>query len=603
MKQFIVELFSLFDRQDKQKFFVLILVLFTSACLGLLGIGTVIPFIHVLLDPNQLETVPLLNRFTYQQAVTILVIALIAAFWIKNVASYVSLLIQSKILYGIYSKIAKKLFVMYMSAPYYWHLQRSTPELIRNINNEANLFATHIIQPFGNFITELIAAVVVFGVLLYINLVFSLIVGVTLGITLMFFVRFTRAKAKHYSTQRAEAWLEMTKQVMQGLSGIKETKVYQRESFFIDFFNQAADKTGHSAAFANIFQQTSRFLIEATSIAVILLMILVFILLGYSGQSLFILMVVFGVASIQLLPCVNRLTQAYSQMKYGRLALSTMYNELINGKKESMEFFSPVDKNNSPQILQLNKELVLEDINFSYNRLKTAIVNLNLKIKKGQSVAFVGQSGAGKTTLIDLIMGLHKPLSGEILVDNVKLTEANLSAWRKHFGYIPQQIYLYDSSIRENVAVGIAKKDIDDSAVWAALSNAGIKSFVEQLPEQLDTKVGENGIRLSGGQRQRIGIARALYHNPDILIMDEATAALDNQTEQEVTEALNSLSLSKQRTLITIAHRLSTIRHCDNIFVLNQGCLVSQGTYNELRDTCSIFSKMVHLAEGRTTNV
>jgi ATP-binding cassette subfamily C protein len=293
---------------------------------------------------------------------------------------------------------------------------------------------------------------------------------------------------------------------------------------------------------------------------------------------------------MQLLPSLNRLMTAFTSIKYSLPALNVIAQELTDTTFPSSTLSVNLKVRKSPLF---QNELLLENICFTYPVGTIALQDISLSIKKGQSIAFVGPSGSGKTTLADIILGLLKPQSGKILIDGLGLTDENLNAWHQHLGYIPQSIYLYDCTIKENIAFGVPYEEVPEEKVWKALNMASLKTFVEGLTEKLETQVGENGVRLSGGQRQRIGIARALYRDPDVLVMDEATAALDNQTEKEVTQAIGAAV--ENRTVITIAHRLSTIKNCTVIYVLDQGKVVAKGSYNMLIEQCDLFQHLVQI--------
>ena len=302
-----------------------------------------------------------------------------------------------------------------------------------------------------------------------------------------------------------------------------------------------------------------------------------------------LLISVFGATSVQFLPSMNRLTQALSQISYNQVSLDKIYCELKENKSEVLNSMN-LSANN---LISYNKEIELKDITYSYGA-KKVLNKVNIKVPKGKKIALVGPSGSGKTTLIDIILGILEPLEGQITVDGKKITNNNLKSWQEYFGYIPQIIYLYDRSLRENIAFGLKKEEINEQRVWESIEQASLREFVEEeCTNGLDTIVGENGIRLSGGQRQRIGIARALYLQPKILILDEATAALDNQTEKEIIQSLKKLA--DDVTIIAIAHRLSTIKNYDVIYMLENGKITGAGNYHNLQINSDSFKKMADI--------
>lgn len=596
MRDFLKKFIYLLDNEDRKNFIRFLTLLFVGGLLSLLGIGAVIPFVSILVDPSHLQNLPVINQFSYRVAVGICVSILILSFWIKNGAAFVVLKKQSRFLNELVAKIQKKLFYYYIYSPYIYHVKCSSPELVSNINVEVNVLSGQVIGQLGCLLNEVVTSTLIFVALLFINPIFSIIIVGVIFLTARWFMIKLKDKTQYFSKLRSKNYAGLTKCVIQGLGGIKETKIYQKESFFTDNVAAYAEGIADASAFSSVFQQSSRFLIEAASITLVLVLMFIFIMTGYSGQKLLILVSVFAVAAMQLLPSMNRLLQALANIKYGHAALEKIYNEFrqYNNFKQCFAEQNNAKKQGCP--IQFKDVIELKNICFSYG-FEPVLSNITLDIPKGKKVAFVGHTGVGKTTLVDIILGILVPASGELKVDGVKISDNNLLYWQRHFGYIPQIIYLYDCSLRENVAFGLNPKDIDDDRVWNVLKQASLYEFVKKgSPNGLDTLVGENGIRLSGGQRQRVGIARALYHNPDILVMDEATAALDNQTEAEITQALSSAE--RGRTIITIAHRLSTIKEHDIIYVLDKEGIVKSGNYDTLIKTCKEFADMVNVNGG-----
>lgn len=590
MKKFKYYFFSIMDKKDKKTFWRYILVLFLGSIFSVLGIGAVIPFINLLIQPEKVMSYQALNGWSYNHIIIFLTIVLIVAFAVKNLVALWLINYQSKFLFGLMAKIQGKLFTGYMALPYEYHLGRSTPDLIKNVNNETTMLSNYVVAPFGSFLTELLSSAFVLMILLWINPLFTILVSAFLILGVMAFMRLIKVKIEHYSNVRSRAWSLMTENVLAGLSGIKESKLYHCEKTFLEAFKQNAIQLKSSSAFQLTFQQAPRMLIEFIGLAVVMCVLCGFVLAGNSPQSMFVLLGVFGVAAAQLLPSLNRLTQAMVQIKYGMPALESIYNELRQVRRTDLFL---LEQKKNLVALNFKDSLKLNSLYYNYADGTQAIKGVTLAIPRNKRIAFVGESGAGKTTLVDLLMGMYEPLSGVIKIDNntLKTDEQKLS-FQKLFAYIPQSIVLYDKSIRENIAFGIDVDKIDSNKIEKCLKAAQLNEFVYHLEKKEYTLIGESGVRLSGGQRQRIGIARALYHNPHILVMDEATSALDNNTEREVTNVLAKLT---DLTIITIAHRLSTIQSYDIIFVMKNGKIVSSGKYNELLRCCKTFNKMAQV--------
>ena len=565
MKQFFKYFFGILDSTQKKRFFLYLVLLFLGSISSILGVGAVIPFVSILVNPNQFDNIYSLSGFSHFQIILISILLLISAFWIKNIIGILLFWFQTKFLNSIVLSIQKKLFKKYLLMDYEFHLSRSTPTLIRNIGSETNQLSTGIINPISILITDLFSCIFIVALLLYINFLFSFFTLLILGVSLFIFMLKVKGILTKYGKQRATAAKSMTKATLNGFSGIKEIKLYNKEKVFTKEFDERATMLNKASQFNQVFQIIPRFFIEAIAITLVLITLLVLISFGESTNSIFILLSVFGVAATQLLPALNRIMQAITSIRYSIPALITVYEELSKVDNYSDNFS---EKRGALESIRFNKNISLENISYSYPDGTQALKNISVTIEKGKKTAFIGPSGSGKSTLVDLLMGFYTPQSGRFFIDNKQIKSGKKI--QQLFAYIPQQIILYDTSIKENIAFGETKASIDETKVWKCLEMAQLDDFVSNLNKGIDTFVGENGIRLSGGQRQRLGIARALYQNPQILVMDEATSALDNDTEKEVTSVIKEL---KDITIITIAHRLSTIEGYDKIYTLDKGTL------------------------------
>jgi len=448
-------------------------------------------------------------------------------------------------------------------------------------------------MPSVKMMANSVIVVFLFGLIVFVDpllTVFALLVfgGAYGGIYIAFRRFLGRIGAERVRANQARFQI-----AQEALGGIKEVKASGLEAGYLQSFGKPARRFAKSLAYNQIMAEVPRFLLEAIAVGVMLLFILVLMALrgGDLGQVLPSIGL-FAFAGMRLLPAMQQVYQNASKLRFGKPALDVLYADFVEMKDQTIpirQFGSA--RNIAP--LGLDRHLDLMNINFTYPGAKQpAINNLNLRIHAKQTVGFVGATGAGKTTVVDLIMGLLIPDEGELRADGKPISGGNIRAWQRSIGYVPQQIFLADDTVAANIAFGVPPDEIDRGAVERCGRTAELHKFVmEEMPSGYETTVGERGVRLSGGQRQRIGIARALYHDPDVLILDEATSALDNLTEKAVMDAVHNLS--HQKTIIIIAHRLTTVKPCDCIYLLEHGALVMSGTYTELFEKSPEFQELV----------
>jgi ATP-binding cassette, subfamily B, bacterial PglK len=380
---------------------------------------------------------------------------------------------------------------------------------------------------------------------------------------------------------------DMIKAVNQGIGGIKDARVLNRENEFIEKFRIEAFNSSRLLTYISYTKKIPQPVIETTAVIGMMLIAAILVWQGRSMTAIIPIMALFGMAIVRLMPAIRKLTMDYTYLIYNIVSINPIYEDLKELELERKLF---IEDRRKGEVLNLKRVIDAKDVYYSYpDSDEQALNGVSFAIPKGHAVAFVGSSGAGKTTVVDLLLGLLKPKSGTIEVDGMNIQE-NLSAWQQNIGYIPQSIYLADETLRSNIAFGLPESEIEEDKIWRAIDSAQLRELVERLPDGLDTIIGENGTRLSGGQRQRVGIARALYHNPQVLVMDEATSALDNITEKEITKAIEALK--GDRTVIMIAHRLTTVENCDLLYLMKEGKIVDSGTYSNLVDNNRDFRKM-----------
>ncbi|MFJ7728155.1 ABC transporter ATP-binding protein [Neobacillus sp. NPDC097160] len=583
MKVTIKNLLMLFNKKEKKRLLILFFMMIVAAIFETLGIGMIVPIVGILTKPSIIKEQAVLSflyrLFNFQSTssfIVFAVITLLVVFVLKNLYLLLFNYAQIRVILNQQVKLSRRLFKEYLTKPYTFHLQRNTANLLRNVNGEVSRVFNGIIISGFQLFTEILVTTCILLLLLKTAPIATITASILLGGSVFVFFRIFRKKISHLGVEQQKVNGKMIKWVNQGLGASKEVKVSGKEDFFINAYTVQSQVSVNNSRYLSMLNLVPRLFIETLLVAVVLITMLIIVFQGTSTDYLVSTMALFAMAAFRLMPSITRVVALITTIRYSQPALTVVYEDLFLNKEQgqsgNLNFKNELGRINYGKRI-FNESIKLTEVSFRYpNQKEYSVKDVSLTIPIGQSVAFIGESGAGKTTLVDIILGLFPPEKGRILVDGKNLLEQK-EIWQQKIGYIPQSIFLSDDTIRSNVAFGIEDGQIDDDAVWKALEQAQLKEFVEELPDKLNTTVGERGVRLSGGQRQRIGIARALYHNPEILFMDEATSALDNETEREIMNSIDGLK--GEKTLIIIAHRLSTIENCDIVFRINNGRLVA----------------------------
>jgi ATP-binding cassette, subfamily B, bacterial PglK len=592
------KIWYLLNQKERWQAVILLLMMLVGAGIEIISMGLLPVYISLIAQPNTAKQNPIVIYLSQiirldspRETIVIMGGVLVAIFFVKSIYLISLSYFQGKFIFRKMRAIEVKLYRIYMRSSYSFHLGRNSAEMIDYINRETYFAFTGAFIPFAIFLAEAILMMMVGLMLFVFEPLGSLAAILTLGIIGVSYYQLVKKKIGKIGELEQIHSVKMLQWTSQGLSGVKEIKVAGKEEFFIHNFNWHAKQFSTAIRTSFTIENIPRLALETIALIVIVGLVTIGLNQGRSGTSLLSGITLFAVAAFRLLPSVNRILNALTSMRLRSGVLDAIYQDVrylseqikIDGEYESSFLENSIK-------IPLTKSLEFKNVSYKYPQSEQlAIPDLSISIPKGQLVGIVGHSGAGKTTFVDLLLGLLNPTSGEILADGVDIT-TSLKAWRKNIGYIPQSIYLFDDTIRANIAFGYFPDCIDDDRVLKVLKAVQLQEFVAQLPQGLDTFVGESGVRLSGGQRQRIGIARALYRNPRLLIMDEATSALDNQTEKAVTEAIEKLS--KNRTVVIIAHRLTTIQKCDVIYMMSKGEIICQGTYDRLLADSPEFQKL-----------
>ena len=562
-----------FDRKDKIKLVGLAILMVIGSVLELLAVAVFNPFIEVLMQTSSIEDDSFLKLFFahihlngIEQYLVVLSALIAVIYLVKNI--YLSFL-QNVILSFSYTtrmNLATRLLTTYMNEPYTFHLSKNIAEMQRCLQSDTSQFMT-LISSGLQLTVEMVTCLALAAYLFHTSHSITVVIGVLLLMCIGLFFIISKKVSSRLGRQNENYNAKLFQWINQSLGGIKELKILQREEYFIDSYKTNYKKLIWGARVNELIAALPKYIVETVAMVGLVFAIIIKLLFGHGALETFIPQIaVFAVAAFRLLPSVGRVNAYINSIMYNKASLDMIYDDL---KEIDSEPVQEIEWQEKKEKWIFTKGVTVEHVSYHYPDSDVEVLHdISLEIPKGKTVALIGPSGAGKTTLADIILGLLPPVSGVVRMDQHNVYE-NLRSWREKLGYIPQSIYLSDDTIRNNVAFGIYEAQIDDNAIWKALEKAQLKEFVQGLENGLDTYVGDRGVRLSGGQRQRIGIARALYHDPEILVLDEATSALDSSTEQAVMESIESLQGLK--TMIIIAHRLTTIKNADLVYEVSGG--------------------------------
>ena len=582
MKLFLTQVFHLLG-QDKKKLPPLIIIFLISSILDLVGISLIGPYIALLTNVDIFTGVigNVINFIGLPQEKESLLMSigyvLLAVFIVKAVFSIWINKVIIRFSESQHVRLKSFLMLSYQSLPYIEYISRNSAEYVYSIQILTNQYANHVVMPLLRMASD---GIVVFVIIIFLawQSTFALILLVSLLAIMMFvYDVLFRRKMSNYGEQMNRASEATIQGVSEGIEGLKEIRILGKEQYFYQNVVKEANKQAFFAEKALVVTMSLRYLLELTMIAFVVSMVLITLLLARDISMLLPTLSVFGVASLRLFPAANIFMQSLMALRYGRNSVSRLFNDL---KEMKQSVKTHADTGHPMQIHEEFRTLTLKKVCFSYPDSKCkALDGISLEIHAGESIGFIGSSGSGKTTLLDTLLGLFKPQKGCIEYNGKNITNV-LRQWQSQVAYIPQQVFLVDNTLRYNVALGVNDDEIDENKLYESLRQARLMDLVEELPQGVNTVLGERGVRFSGGQRQRVALARAFYHGRNVLIMDEATSALDNATEREIVREIELLKGSK--TMIVIAHRLTTLKHCDRIYELQDGKMINRGSYSEV---------------------
>ena len=577
-------LFILNPKERKQALLLMIMILI-MAFLDMLGIASILPFMAVLTNPDVVETNIFLNKmfqalklfgiennkqFLFALGVLVFLLLVIGIIF-KALTTYAQIRFTKMREYSV----TKLLVECYLRQPYSWFLNRNSADLSKTVLSEAGNVTGSGIKPLIDLLATGMVVIAIITLLFFIDIKLALTIGLSFGIIYGLIFKFSKRYLNRLGEEKVTQNKNRFMALSEALGASKEIKVGGLEQVYIKRFSKSAEKFGENQTSASIIAALPRFAIEVVAFGGVMLLILYLMLQKGSFNNALPIISLYIFAGYRLMPALQQIYVSMTELTFVGPSLDLLYDDIKNLR--SFDF-----KEENQSILPFHKSIALKNINYNYpGASRIALKNISFNIDVKTSVGLVGPTGCGKTTVVDIILGLLEPQKGYLEVDGKIITKQNIRAWQRSIGYVPQNIFLADDTLAANIAFGSDLKDINQEAVVNSSKIANLHNFVmNELPEKYQTTIGERGVRLSGGQKQRIGIARALYHKPQILILDEATSALDNQTEQEVMDEINHLR--KDITIISIAHRLNSLKRCDNIIVLDKGGVEKQGSFEEL---------------------
>ncbi len=585
------------SKQERIRAFFLLLLILTMALIDMLGIASIMPFIALLTNPEIINTNEFVNFF-YKKANIfgvqdeqdflilsgiLVFVLLILSISIKALTTY----LQSKYIRFCEYSLSKRLLERYLYQPYSWFLNKNSSNLGKTILSETGNVIGRGLSPTISLVSNIIVAITLFAMLLYVDIKLTLVVATTVSSFYFIVYLSIRKKLNKIGKKNFSDNDLKFRALLEAFAASKEVKLGGLENIFINRFTKPAKNMAYNQALIDIISQLPRYTLEVISFGGLILIILFYMLAFNDISSVLPIIALYAFAGYRLMPAIQKIFTCITSLRVTGPAIISLYNDL-----KKLDFQIRIKEENK---FTFHKNIELKNISYSYPKSSKVILkNVNLTIPVNSTIGIVGETGSGKTTTVDIILGLLQAQKGTLEVDDKIIDEKNRRSWQNSIGYVPQQIYLSDSTIYENIAFGVNVNEIKKENIELAAKIANLHEFIiNELPEKYQTIIGERGIRLSGGQRQRIGIARAVYHQPKLLIFDEATSALDNITEKSVMEAIHNTDY--KITKILIAHRLSTVKRCDKIFLFENGELKHEGTYQELIKKSEKFSASVNI--------
>lgn len=599
-KSILKKLYEIFTPRERMQAVLIFIASLVTAFFQAFGVASIFPFINVVMNPDiiqQNKWLSLLYNKGHFTSINYFILFLgIVVFLIvisSSIISAVTTWAKTRFILGKNHSLSRRLLTVYLSQPYDFFLHKNSSELSKNILSEINQLTSQFLMALFDILINGLMVVVILSMLFMVDITVTTGAIIFLGGSYGIINYFIKNKLKEIGRERLEANRGRFRMANEALSSIKTTKVLGIESYFLHNYSYYSGRFARYNVFAHVIGETPRYLIESIAFGGIISFVVVMIARRERVIDFIPLLSLYAFAAYRTIPALNRLFNAVTSVYYNIAIVDKIYEDMVEIAPHKKLSLKP---DISTPKLSFNETIELQNIRFSYKDSSFEVINgIDLVIPKNSITGFAGPTGCGKTTLVDIILGLLKPQKGKIIIDDTEIDDDNIASWQRKIGYVPQEIYLSDDAILKNIAFGVQDKDISYEQVQYVARISAIDSFIEnELPKKYDTVIGERGIRLSGGQRQRIGLARALYRNPEILVLDEATSSLDGSTEENVLKAIQDAAQS--RTVIMIAHRLNTLKDCDQIYILEKGKIIGQGKYRKLISKNKRFREMAKMS-------
>lgn len=575
---------DLLTPKEKWRLSILLAGLMVVGLLQIVGVGSILPLLSVIADPDQIreqvvvEFVSEYIEFSDTNSIVIFLAGMsLALIVISNALSAITTYLSFRFVWSIQSRLSTELLARYLSHPYEILLGMNPAEAEKNVIEEVEIFTSGVVRPFLRLMTSMVVVTLIIVFLIWFNPVMAGIAVVLLGGGYVITFVVVRRSLTKAGERRSVSNEGRFKSASEAIAGVKEIQVLGREKEFTNRYRTPSQYYARATTLQNIISEIPRYTIEVLAFGSILIVALYVAVTSGDLREIAPMISVYALAGYRLIPAMQRIYSDWSGIRFNGVIVPQLRQVYAVGEEHRRRSLMGVSEK-----IELQDTLELSDLGYRYPSTTTQVIDgMNLRIDRGQTVSFIGETGSGKTTLMELLIGVLRPSTGTISVNGIPLDDTNLRNWQRSVGYVPQDIFMIDDSVQANIALGVPQSEIDIESVRKAAKVANIDSFVmEELPDRYDAIVGARGVRLSGGQRQRIGIARALYHQPSVLFLDEATSNLDQETEHLLHETLERVS--KDQTVILIAHRLRTTRSSDVIYVLEGGQIIGSGKYDEL---------------------